>query len=117
VQYFFNPDYGQKAFWVKQTDNEVLLDGEVHDWRFFPPGSLQLDDRGRTAQTVVDVIVREDDLNLSSYGLAIVVLGLNDHVASDGGRPVSALGIAGCVHSLCELEIGSISSSTRLGTA
>lgn len=85
VQYFFNPDYGQKAFWAKQTDNEVLLDGEVHDWRFFPPGSLQLDDRGRTAQTVVDAIVQENDLNLRGYSLAIVVLGLNDHVASDGG--------------------------------
>lgn len=85
VQYFFNPDYGHKAHWLKQTDNDLILDGEVSDWAFYPQGSLNLASRGAVAQTAVDTMGRERGINFSRFDMVIVVLGIAKGIDSDGG--------------------------------
>lgn len=85
VQYFFNPNYGQKAFWLKQTDNDILFDGEVSDWAFFPAGGLPLASRSATAQAVLDAARKARDIDMSAFNMVIVVLGLGPGTAADGG--------------------------------
>ena len=59
VQYFFNPDYGHKAYWLKQTDNDMLFDGGVFDWRMHTDPNPNLGDRTTVAQEAVDIMQNE----------------------------------------------------------
>lgn len=42
-------EYGQSAYWTKQTDNEVVLEGIVDDWKLFPMGLWTLPTGSRRA--------------------------------------------------------------------
>jgi hypothetical protein len=96
VQYFFNPDYGLKGYWLKQTDNDVLFDGEVSDWAFYPPGSLDVTNRTSTAQTAVVMMGNERGIDFSRFDMVIVVLGVPRQMSTDGGSTeVTVGGIGG----------------------
>jgi hypothetical protein len=83
--YFFNPVYGQKAYWLKQTDNTYVLAGQVLDWRHYPFGAFDLMDRSATATAIFNEVRQDLGLDLSQFDLPIVLLGLPPFISSDGG--------------------------------
>jgi hypothetical protein len=92
VKYFFSPDYGLKAYWLKQTDNDLILDGEVSDWAFYPQGALNVASRTATAQTAVDTMGRERGIDFSRFDIVVVVLGIAREIISDGGSTEATVG-------------------------
>lgn len=89
VQYFFNPNYGQAAYWLKQTDNQVLFTGEVFDWLGFAnEGEINLRSRDESVATVVKRLERERGVDFRPFDLVVFVAGLPDGLpaeAFDGG--------------------------------
>jgi hypothetical protein len=83
VQYFFNPEYGQAAYWLKQTDNQIALDGEVLDW-IFPADHVSFAKRVDTLKLAVE-LHEARGTDFSSFDVVIVTLGVPPSVSSDGG--------------------------------
>ena len=85
VQYFFNPDYGFKAYWLKQTDNDLLFDGAVFDWRVHTTPNPDLSNRTTVAKAAVDIMQSEHGVDFSPFDVIIVILGIKPSIPSDGG--------------------------------
>jgi hypothetical protein len=83
--FFFNPVYGQKAYWLKQSDNNIVLEGQVLDWRHYPFDSVNLLSRSKSGTAVLGDVRESLGLDLSQVDLPIVVFGLPPHIGSDGG--------------------------------
>ena len=83
--YFFNRLYGQKAYWLKQSDNNIVLDGRVIGWRSYPFDFTNLLDRSASGAAVIGEVRESLGLDLSHFDLPIVVWGLPPQISSDGG--------------------------------
>ena len=83
--YFFNPVYGQKAYWLKQSDNNIVLDGQAIDWRNYPYDFLNILDRSAAGTSVIGEVRASLGVDLSQFDLPIVVFGLPPQIGSDGG--------------------------------
>ncbi|APG05605.1 hypothetical protein BJI69_17975 [Luteibacter rhizovicinus DSM 16549] len=83
--YFFNQFYGQAAYWLKQSDGDVILDGQVFDWVVDNAPVRDFSARGATSKLIVDLMEGAHGVDLTPYNSIIVVLGLDASVASDGG--------------------------------
>jgi Metallo-peptidase family M12B Reprolysin-like len=85
VNYFFNPSYGQKGFWSKQSDNDIVLDGGVFPWAMVNDANPDLTNRTAVAQFAVDAMQSDRGIDFTGVDVVIVVLGINKSVKSDGG--------------------------------
>jgi Metallo-peptidase family M12B Reprolysin-like len=84
-QYLFDPAHGQASYWAKQSDNDVILEGQVVDWVFFKDQNPALADREGVANFVIRAAEADTSIHFIAYDLVIVVLGIPDTVPSDGG--------------------------------
>ena len=83
--YFFHPSYGQAGFWIKQTDNQRVLGGQVFDWL---PAGASLPDfskRQAIAEWVIRAFENERGVNFDGFDVVVVVVALAKTVKSDGG--------------------------------
>src|SRR5215213_3927101 len=85
TQYFFNLSYGQAAYWAKQSANNIILDGQVFDWAWVKDPNPTLTNRQDVINFAVNVSTIERGVNLTSFDLVILVLGVPDNVVTDGG--------------------------------
>lgn len=86
TQYFFNPSYGQSAYWAKQSDNNIILDGGVIDWAFVNDPNPTLTNRTAVINFAIKVTERDHGpLSLVDAALVILVLGVPYNVVTDGG--------------------------------
>ncbi|MER7766845.1 hypothetical protein [Kitasatospora sp. NPDC096140] len=85
VSYLFSPTHGQAAYWLKQTDNDMLLDGEVFDWAVFEDPAPDLSSRTRTVDMVIRAMEDDRNIDFSSFDVVVVVLGLPKGHPADGG--------------------------------
>jgi hypothetical protein len=83
--YFFNPIHGHKAYWLKQTDNEIVLEGRVVGWHHYGFGSFDVTKRSDIATKVMLDLRDNLGMDMNMVDLPIVVLGIAPHVPSDGG--------------------------------
>jgi hypothetical protein len=86
--YFFNPVHGHKAYWLKQSDNNIVLDGQVIGWRHYPFDFLNILSRSASGTAVFGEVRQSLGLDLSQFVLPIVVFGLPPHIDSDGGASI-----------------------------
>ena len=85
VQYIFNPGYGQTAFWQKQSDNDVVLDGEVFDWALVNDPNPDLTKRTDTINAAIAAMENDRGADFGRFDLVILVLAAPPTVPSDGG--------------------------------
>jgi hypothetical protein len=84
-EYFFNPVYGLKAYWLKQTDNRIVLDGQVINWRHYQFDLLNIMNRSAAGTAVFGEVRQSLGVDLSKFDLPVVVFGLPPQMQSDGG--------------------------------
>ena len=84
-QYFFNPAFGQAAYWAKQSDNEVILDGQVLDWAFVDDPDPTLTNRTDVINFAIGAMENDRHIEFIAYDLVVVVAGVPDSVKTDGG--------------------------------
>jgi hypothetical protein len=84
-QYFFNPSYGQSAYWAKQSANNIILDGEVFNWAFVNDPNPTLTNRLDVINFAINAMERDRGINFTSFDLVILVLDVPDNVVTDGG--------------------------------
>ncbi|WP_405358664.1 hypothetical protein OG535_00680 [Kitasatospora sp. NBC_00085] len=89
VSYFFSPTHGQASYWLKQTDNEVLLTGEVFDWAFIDDPAPDLSTRRKTLDRAIRAMEDSRGVDFSPFDVVVVVLGLRDGYPSNGGSDVA----------------------------
>ncbi|MEU5191617.1 hypothetical protein AB0G83_31405 [Streptomyces klenkii] len=85
VSYLFSPTHGQAAYWLKQTDNDMLLSGEVFDWAVFEDSAPDLSNRTSTIDMVIQAMEDDRNIDFSSFDVVVVVLGLQKGYPADGG--------------------------------
>jgi len=85
TQYFFNPSYGQSAYWAKQSANNIILDGQVIDWAFVNDPNPTLTNRQNVINFAINAMEQDRGINFLSFDLVILVLGVPDNVVTDGG--------------------------------
>jgi hypothetical protein len=85
TQYFFNPSFGRAAFWAKQSDNNIVLDGQVFDWAWVMDPTLTLTNRKGVIDFAIRAMQDDRDISFVGFDLVVVVLGVPDNVATDGG--------------------------------
>ncbi|WP_343656771.1 hypothetical protein [Paraburkholderia caribensis] len=95
-EYFFNPIHGQAAYWLKQSDGDVVLSGRVFDWVVDTVADRDFSDRKKTAKIAVDAMENDHGADLTSYQSIVVVLGIADDVKSDGSS--TSVNSRGAVH-------------------
>jgi hypothetical protein len=95
TEYFFNPSHGQSAYWAKQTDNQIVLNGQVFDWAFMKDPNPTLTNRTDALDLAVSVMEQDRHISFASVDLIILVLGVPDDVPTDGGSATarSSLGL------------------------
>ena len=84
-EYFFNPATGMKGYWLKQTNNDMVLEGQVFDWVINPDPNPNLMNRTATAKFAVGAMENDHGVDFSNFDLIIVILGVNPTTPSDGG--------------------------------
>ena len=86
VQYFFDPTMATKAYWLKQTDNDLLLRRRgVRSAVAHTEPNPNLGNRTTVAQEAVNIMQGEYGVDFSPFDVVIVVLGINPSIPSDGG--------------------------------
>ena len=89
TQYFFNLGYGQAAYWAKQTDNNLILDGQVIDWAFVSDPNPNLTNRSAAINFAILAMEEDRDFSFAAFDIVILVLGVPDNVTTDGGATTS----------------------------
>ncbi|MFC5664936.1 reprolysin-like metallopeptidase [Kitasatospora misakiensis] len=85
VSYFFSPTHGQTAYWLKQTDNDMLFTGEVFDWALSDDPAPDLSKRRATLDRVIRAMENDRGIDFSPFDVVVVVLGVRDGYPTDGG--------------------------------
>lgn len=83
--YFFHPAYGQAGYWIKQTDNQRVLGGQVFDWL---PAGASLPDfskRKAIADWVIHAFEENRGVNFDGFDVVVVIVALAKTMTSDGG--------------------------------
>ncbi len=83
--YFFGPIYGQSGFWIKQTDAQVVLDGDVIDWAFVDDPNPDLSNRSAVINWAIQAMEQDRHIDFSGYDIVVLVIGAPRTVQSDGG--------------------------------
>ncbi|MFJ8623785.1 hypothetical protein ACIRD3_13195 [Kitasatospora sp. NPDC093550] len=91
VSYFFSPTHGQAAYWLKQTDNDLLLDGEVFDRALFEDPAPDFSDRAKTVDRVIRAMEDDRNIDFSSFDVIVAVLGVRgDYPVNGGSTPATS---------------------------
>jgi hypothetical protein len=85
TQYFFNPSHGQSGYWAKQSDNNIILDGQVFDWAWVNNPNPDLTSRQNAINFAIGAMQHDRGINFAGFDLVILVLGVPDNVPTDGG--------------------------------
>jgi hypothetical protein len=83
--YFFGPIYGQSGFWIKQTDSQLVLDGDVIDWAFVDDPNPDLSNRSAVINWAIRAMEDDRHINFTGYDIVILVIGAPRNIKSDGG--------------------------------
>jgi hypothetical protein len=84
-QLFFNPSYGLAAYWLKQTGDSVLLDGQVLDWAWVNDPNPTLTSRTDVLNSAIKDMEQDRRIIFAAADVVILVLGVPDNVQPDGG--------------------------------
>jgi hypothetical protein len=85
VNYVFSPTHGLNAYWNKQSDNDIVLDGEVMDWRFVDDPNPNLMDRTAVINLAIRAMEDGAGMDFGSFDVVLLFLGAPSNVDSDGG--------------------------------
>lgn len=86
VKYFFSPSQGHAAFWAKQSDNAVVVDGEVFDWAVVDDaGGINFGDRTQVINSAIAAIENDRGVDFGKFDLVVCVLGVPPSQSTDGG--------------------------------
>jgi hypothetical protein len=85
VSYFFSPTHGLNAYWSKQSDNDILLDGEVTDWQFVDDSNPDLSNRTDVINAAIGAMEDIHGMDFGSFDVVLLVLGVPKNIKSDGG--------------------------------
>jgi len=88
-QLFFNQYDGLAAYWLKQTDNQVLFDGQVIEWAWINDPSPNLAQRRDVINAAISDMESDRGISFASTDVVIVVLGAPANVPSDGGSTIA----------------------------
>lgn len=83
--YFFGPSYGQAGYWIKQSDAQVVIDGDVFDWALVSDPAPNLMNRTDLINKAIAAMENDRDLNFDRFDIVVLVLGIPPNVNSDGG--------------------------------
>lgn len=83
--YFFGPSETMRGYWAEQSDNDLVLTGEVFGWIFYPGNFPFLGDRKSAALAAVEILEESGEAEIERFQVFVVVLGLTSKVRSDGG--------------------------------
>jgi hypothetical protein len=95
VQYFFNPTYGQAGYWLKQSNNEIALTGEVFNWAFLTDTVPDFTSRGEVLDFAIFVMEQNRGVDFQRFDVVVVVLGVPLSVKTDGGSATAHYSLFG----------------------
>ena len=85
VGYFFSSSYGIASYWNKQTNNGLIIDGEVFDWAFVDDPNPDLSSRKNVIEAAIRSMENDRGANFSSFDMVITVIAAPPKINSDGG--------------------------------
>lgn len=84
-QFFFNQLDGLAAYWLKQTHNALLLDGQVLEWAWADEAQPNLTDRHEVLAAAVADAENDRQISFTATDVVILVLAAPAGIACDTG--------------------------------
>ena len=83
--YVFGPVFGQAGYWIRQSDGQVILDGDVIDWAIVGSPSPDLSNRTSVINAAIRSMEVDRHVDFGPYEIVLLVVGAPPSVPSDGG--------------------------------